>query len=184
MNAADAGAALVVLLTLSLATERWVAVLTTVFPALAGGRTAGAVEVDGAGERWRRLAVQGIAFAGAWTAAAWMAGRGVPTPAAFAATVHAGGVPIPAPLAALGAVGGSALWSRVVQCAGAASDIARTRSAAERLSLRARAERMGAALPPAHPAAAEVPADRRTRLRLQLDADAPERLDAPARRAG
>ncbi|HEU4558975.1 MAG TPA: hypothetical protein VFS20_14040 [Longimicrobium sp.] len=184
MNPGDAGTALVVLLTLSLATERWVAMLTAAFPALAGEPRPGVVEVGRAAGRWRRLSVQGVAFAGAWIAAAWIAGRGVPTAAAFAGTLQAGGVAIPTPLAALGAVGGAAFWSRVVRCAGAASHIALTRSAAESLALRTRAERMGVAPAAGWPGPGEVPADRRTRLRLQLDADAPDRLDAPARRPG
>jgi len=175
MAVTDLGTLLAVLLVLAMATERWVAIVGTVFPRLVDEARN---EARGA-DRARRLAVQGVAFAGAWIAAACVAGRGVPTLAALGGLVHVGALALPTPLVALLACGGSAFWSQVMQGAAAVKDIARTRRCAERLALRARAERMGVTL-----AEDGAPADRRSRLRLQLGAHAPDRLDASARRAG
>jgi hypothetical protein len=178
MNVADLGSTLAVMLILSVATERWVAIVRTAFPSLAGEGRGETPEVDRAADHGRRLAVHGLAFAGAWVASACLAGSGTPSLAVFG-TVHAGTLTIPVPLAALLASGGSAFWTHVVQWTGAMKDIAQTRRRSERLAFRAQAEAMGVA-----PADGAGAADRRSRLRLQLDADAPDRLDAPVRRAG
>jgi hypothetical protein len=179
MEVSDLGATVAVLLAVSLATERWVAVAKTVFPWLADERRTAAGEGDPVSDRPRRLAVQAVALAGAWLVAAFVAGGGVLAPGAFVGVVHAGAVRLPAPVVGLLASGGSAFWTQVVQLAGAVKDAAAARGASEALALRARAESLGV-LPARvgrHPAG-----DRRTRLRMQLDARPPERLDALAGR--
>lgn len=181
MTVSHLGGTLALLLVLGVATERWVAIAATVFPRLAGGRRSEALDADPAADRARRLGVQGVALAGAWVASACVAGEGVPTPAAFGGFVRVGTLTLPTPLVALLACGSSTLWTQAVQCAGAVKDIAQARRSAERLALRARAERMGVA--PVEDAGCAA-TDRRSRLRLQLGAHPPDRLDAPARRPG
>ena len=181
MDISDLSATVAVLLVVSLATERWVAVLKTLFPWLADEKSDTAGEPDPAADRPRRLVVQGVAVLGGWIVAAFIAGKGVLTPGAFVGLVYAGTVQIPAPVVALLASGGSAFWTQVVQLAASVKDAAVTRGAAQRLALRARAERLG--VPHAAGGRGAGP-EHRTRLRMQLAAQAPERLDDPAGRPG
>lgn len=180
MDINDLSATLAVVLAVSLATERWVAVVKTALPRLAVEQRNQAGEVDLVADRKRRLAVQAVAFAGAWITSAFMAGVGVLSWGAFADVVPAGTVAIPAPVLALLASGGSAFWTQVLQYTGAVKDIAATRKAMESLAFRAQAESMGVT-PVDSGRAARGPgaSDRRSRLRMQLDARVPERLDAP-----
>jgi hypothetical protein len=181
----DLGAMLALLLAVSLATERLVTIAKTTFPqGLADDRRNEAGEVDLVADRSRRLVLQAVALVGAWITSALIASRGQLTPEAFLGVVHAGTVAIPAPVVALLACGGSAFWAQVVQYVGAVKDIAATRRASESLVYRRQAEGMGVT-PVASGQAArtqQTPAgDKRTRLLLQLRADAPDRLHPPGR---
>jgi hypothetical protein len=123
--------------------------------------------------------VQACALAGGWLVAAFVAGGGTLTPAAFVGLVHAGSVALPAPVVGLLASGGSAFWTQVLQLASSVKDAAATRSRAEALALDAQAETLGVPTLRDGESGPEQPV-RRTRLRMQLQARPPERLDAPA----
>lgn len=165
MDITDLSATVAVLLAVSLATERWVAIVKTVFPALAEEKVDADGKTDLVADRPRRLVVQAAALAGAWMVTAFMAGKGVLTWNAFLGPVNAGMVVIPAPVVALLASGGSAFWTQVVQFAGAVKDVAVTRKALEIQEFHAKSGLLG---------------DRRLRLLAQLEAQPPKLLDERA----
>lgn len=164
-NGPAAAAAIVV--AAALAAERCVALAKAAVPALDAAPGDDRPSARPAAERGRALAVHAIAFAAAWGAVALLADE-------------VGGTPLDparAPLLALAATGVAAFWARLLALSAALRDAAAARGAAERLRHRAESQRLGLPLhetaPPRGPAA-----DRRSRLRLLLDAQAPERLDA------
>jgi hypothetical protein len=180
MDIDDLSAMLAVVLAVSLATERLVTIVKAALPRLAVEQRNQAGEVDLAVDRTRRLTVQAVAFAGAWITSAFMAGEGVLSWGAFGELVRAGTVAMPAPVLALLASGGSAFWTQVLQYTGAVKDIAATRKASESLAFRAQAESMGVTpVDSGRAARGAGVGDRRSRLRMQLDARVPERLDTP-----
>lgn len=162
MNIADLSATVSLLLAVSLATERWVAIVKTLFPALAKEKIDADGNTDLVEDRPRRLVVQAVALAGAWLVAAFVAGKGdLASGKAFIGLMNAGTLAIPVPVVALLASGGSAFWTQVLQFAGAVKDVAVTRKASETMESRAKAGVIG---------------DRRLRLLSQLEADPPRQL--------
>jgi hypothetical protein len=165
MNMDDLSAVLAMILTVSLATERCVAILKTAVPWLAYEKQAADGETDLPADQSRRLAVQAVALAASWGIAAFMAGKGVFMPWGL---VRAGEVDIAAPILGILGSGGSAFWAQLVQIAGEVKKTAAMRRVEATVDARATVEEAGL-----------VPStDRRTRLRAQLGAQAPERLDA------
>ena len=115
------------ILAVSLATERLVVVLKTIFPrALAIEREPVGDELPDEADRGRRLTVMAAAYLAALVVSILIAGDSVN----FAGLsvpfyVGLGDARIPVPLLALLASGGSALWNNVVGFTGAVKDIRR-----------------------------------------------------------
>lgn len=165
MNMDDLSAVLAMILTVSLATERCVAILKTAVPWLDREKKKADGSTDLPADQLRRLVVQGVALAASWTVAAFMAGQGDFMPLG---SVRAGGVDIAAPILGILGSGGSAFWAQLVQIAGEMKKTAAVNRADATMQANATARSFG--LVPS--------ADRRTRLRAQLGAQGPERLDA------
>jgi hypothetical protein len=142
---ADLSATIAVLLSVSLATERLVTIVKTMFPALAVEKKTAAGETALAPDRPRRLALQALALAAAWTTASFMTGDG---PGELTwnpfGHVQAGDLTIWVPIVAILASGGSAFWTQLLQYTGAVRDIAITRKASAGLDFRGRAHEMSA----------------------------------------
>jgi hypothetical protein len=143
---ADLSATIAVLLSISLATERLVTIVKTIFPALAVEKKTAAGEVALAPDRPRRLTLQGIALAAAWITASFLATGDQPAELTwnFFGQVQAGTLKIWVPIVALLASGGSAFWTQLLQYTGAVRDIAVTRKASDSLDFRGKADAMGA----------------------------------------
>jgi hypothetical protein len=137
----DLSAFLTLLLGVSLATERLVAVAKTSFPIwLADEKKTAALETDLIGDRWRRLRVQLVAFIAAWVISGSLADWNFFGPVNVAA---AGAIALPAPLLALLSMGGSALWTSLLGYASAAKDVRAQDRAKGGLAFRAEARRQG-----------------------------------------
>lgn len=115
------------ILAVSLATERLVVVLKTIFPrALAVEREPVGDELPDEADRGRRLTVMAVAYLSALVVSILIAGDS----ASFGGVripfyVGLGDARVPVPLLALLASGGSALWNNVVGFTGAVKDIRR-----------------------------------------------------------
>lgn len=142
MNPSDLSATVAVLLAVSLATERLVAILKTLAPAWLAEKPAEAAEVDPAADKGRRLRVQAIALICAWVTAAFLVEGGWDP----LGTVALGRMDAPVWLVGLLASGGSAFWAQLVGWTGALKDLRRQQSVVEALTVtrevRARAERL------------------------------------------
>jgi len=188
MGISDLSSTLALLLAVSLATERLVAVVKTVLPEwFADEKKTDAKEVDLRADRWRRVRVQAVAFGGAWMTASLLAGDQNRTPLLEPwALVTAGTIQIPAPIVALLASGGSAFWAQLVGYAGAVKDIAVTQKAAMSLEFQAQAQEMGVTPMDSGRVAgrtgAEVP-HKQSELLQRLRADAPV-IAGPSTREG
>lgn len=122
MDIVDLSATVAMLLTLSLATERIVAIVKTAFPGwFAHEQQTDAGTVDRIADRWRRLRVQGVAFLGAWITAGALADGGNFN---LLGVVDLGTVTVPALMVALLASSGSAFWAQVLGYTSAIKDIA------------------------------------------------------------
>ena len=143
---ADLSATIAVLLSISLATERLVTIVKTMFPTLAVEKKTAAGETALAPDRPRRLALQALALAAAWITASFMAASDRPDELTwnFFGQVQAGDLRIWVPIVAILASGGSAFWTQLLQYTGAVRDIAITRKASEGLDFRGKARDMGA----------------------------------------
>jgi hypothetical protein len=143
---ADLSATIAVLLSISLATERVVTIIKTIFPALAVEKKTAAGEVALAPDRPRRLTLQGIALAAAWITASFLAVGPNPNEVTWDlfGQVQAGTLKIWVPIVAILASGGSAFWTQLLQYTGAVRDIAVTRKAVDSLDFRDKADAMGA----------------------------------------
>lgn len=115
------------ILAVSLATERLVVVLKTVFPrALAMEREPVGDELPDEADRGRRLTVMASAYVSALVVSILIAGESVSLAGIRVPFyVGLGDARIPVPLLALLASGGSALWNNVVGFTGAVKDIRR-----------------------------------------------------------
>ncbi|HYW09072.1 MAG TPA: hypothetical protein VE913_19080 [Longimicrobium sp.] len=111
---------LAVVLAVSLATERLVAITKTVFPRLDDER-------PWRNEQLRRITVQVIALISAWVSAALFVDGEVTLLQALVDTIGDAKTGIPVPLVALLATGGSAFWSQVVQYSSSVKTIAAVR---------------------------------------------------------
>lgn len=142
---ADLSATIAVLLSVSLATERLVTIVKTMFPTLAVEKKTAAGETALAPDRPRRLALQALALAAAWVTASFMTGdRTDELTWNLFGHVQAGDLRIWVPIVAILASGGSAFWTQLLQYTGAVRDIAITRKASEGLDFRGKAHEMGA----------------------------------------
>lgn len=104
------------LLSISLATERFVAILKTIIPALAGSET----EKDAEKDRGRILLVQLVSFFGAWITTSFLSEGGFNP---FGNIVILEGHSWPVYFVAFLSTGGSAFWSSVLGYAKATKDI-------------------------------------------------------------
>jgi hypothetical protein len=111
---------LAVVLAVSLATERLVAITKTVFPQLDDAR-------PWSNEQMRRLVVQLVALLAAWVSAALFVDGDLSLAQALVHRIGTGGNGVPVPLVALLATGGSAFWSQVVQYSSSVKTIAAVR---------------------------------------------------------
>lgn len=128
MNIVDLSVTVAMLLIISLATERLVVVLKTVFPRwLADEKTTATGETDLVGDRGRRLWVQVLALAAAWATAGFLTTSGGFNPIG---EVDLGTVTAPVWVVALLASGGSAFWAQVLGYTSAVKDIANARKVA------------------------------------------------------
>lgn len=130
------------LLAISLATERAVAILKTLLPEMfEAEKKTDAKEVDLPADRWRRLAVQAIAYLAAWATSAFLV-RGM----SWWDGLTQGSVldtGLPSALVALLASGGSAFWAQVVGYTSALKDATVARRATESLRFTEQALAMG-----------------------------------------
>lgn len=118
----EISATVAVMLTISLATERLVAIVKTVSPGwFAHEQQTDDGTVDRIADRWRRLRVQGVAFLGAWITAGALANGGNFN---LLGEVNLGTVTVPTLIVALLASGGSAFWAQVLGYTSAVKDIA------------------------------------------------------------
>lgn len=126
------------ILAVSLATERLVVVLKTIFPrALAVEREPVGDELPDEADRARRLTVMAAAYGSALVVSMLIAGESASVAGlSIPFYVGLGDARIPVPLLALLASGGSALWNNVVGFTGAVKDIRRL----ERRELQGEAE--------------------------------------------
>jgi hypothetical protein len=149
-------ATIAVLLSISLATERLVTIIKTIYPPLAVEKKNQAGETALAADRPRRLVLQALALAAAWVTAGFLADE---AHRILFGTVHwkvfglywqafgwvkAGEVLIPVPIVAVLASGGSAFWTQLLQYIGAVKDIAVTHKSSATLSFWAQAQQEGA----------------------------------------
>lgn len=146
------------LLAISLATERAVAIVKTVLPSwFAEEKKTAVKEVDLIGDRPRRLRVQAVALAAAWATASFLAVNksGAAGWDPFG-SVALGNIRLPAVLVGLLASGGSAFWAQVVAYSSSMKDVATTRKASTSLALGVQAQQMGLSEGGAAKRAAEV----------------------------
>jgi hypothetical protein len=133
-----------VLLAISLAAERLITTIKTMWPWLAEEKKTDAQEVDLTADRGRRLIVQVGAFAAAWATAGFLADRGTFDPLG-SITLGAGvaSKTFPVWLVGLLASGGSALWNNVLGYTKAAKDSQQVIKASETMKYHLAAEREG-----------------------------------------
>lgn len=132
------------LLALSLATERLVTIIKTLFPGtLADEKKTEAQEIDLVSDKWRRFAVQIISFVCAWFTASFLAKDGFnPVGCVSIGDEEANHC---FPIWALGmlSTGGSAFWNNILGYTKAVKDIRVQRRAKEGLEYHQQAEEVG-----------------------------------------
>lgn len=144
MSINDLSALAAVLLAISLATERLVTIIKTVFPRLADEQKTEAQEVDLTRDKWRRFGIQVIAFLCAWITSAFLAEGGFDLRGNVGITSGEGRLLIPVALLAILASGGSAFWNNVLGYTKAVKDIRIQERAVANLRFHELAEAHGA----------------------------------------
>jgi len=109
-----------VILAISLAAERLVAIVKTLWPWLRKEQQDTATGEVLPADRWRQLVVLAIAFACSWITAAFLAGG---IPAGLTGMIAFPGLALPTSIAGLLATAGSAFWAPIVGYARAAKDL-------------------------------------------------------------
>jgi len=131
-----------ILLALSLASERLVTIVKTVFPWLTEENKTEAQEVDLVKDRPRRLMVQFLAIAASWVTTSLLANSFNP----FASLVlgqQPNQVSLPLIVVAILASGGSALWNNILGYTKAVKDTKQVEKASSTLSYHVQAEQQG-----------------------------------------
>lgn len=143
----DYGVMIAMLLAISLAAERIVAIAKNLIPGLAEAEPAAGADVpDGPRDRGRRLLVQAVAFGSCWVAAAFV------TPNFnFFGTVSQAGLNLPTPLVAFLAMGGSAFWVQILGISSALKDLKKAQADLVRTAPAVAAAAGAAAAPPSNP---------------------------------
>lgn len=118
----DYGVVIAMILAISLAGERIVAIVKTMMPGWFAEPAAVAPDAPRpsiTADRGRRLRVQGVAFASCWLAAASLGADGF----AFLGSLDMGGLALPTALVGLLAMGGSAFWAQLLGISSALKDL-------------------------------------------------------------
>ncbi|HEX6909479.1 MAG TPA: hypothetical protein VF142_03760 [Longimicrobium sp.] len=117
----DYAAVIATLLAISLAGERIVAVLKTMFPAWLAEplATPGTAPVGIQDDKGRRLRVQAVAFLACWVASASL----LPGDFNLVGTLHLGGLALNVVVVGLLTMGGSAFWTQVLGISSALKDL-------------------------------------------------------------
>lgn len=127
-GAIDYGVMIATLLAISLAGERIVAIVKTMFPTWFAEPSAqpGSSVPDRLEDRGRRLRVQAMAFGACWVAAASLSNFD------FAGRMEIAGLSLATPIVGFLAMGGSAFWSQVLGISSALKDLKQTEVKAAR----------------------------------------------------
>jgi hypothetical protein len=130
-QAVDYGVVIAMILAISLAGERIVAIVKTMMPGWFADPAAAAPDAPAptlTADRGRRLRVQAVAFAACWMAAASL------TPGGFnlLGTLNLDNLELPTALVGLLAMGGSAFWSQVLGISSALKDLKNAEAFAKR----------------------------------------------------
>jgi hypothetical protein len=132
----------VILLSISLASERLVTIIKTLFPKLADEKKNEAQQTDLVKDKWRRFVVQIIAFISSWVTSAFLVKGGFDLLGSVELAKQMPSVPV----FVLGilASGGSSLWNNVLLYTKAVKDIRISDGAGSNLELAEKTEQLGA----------------------------------------
>ncbi len=132
-----------VLLSISLAAERLVTILKTLFPVwLADEKKNKAGEIDLVQDKWRRFALQILAFVASWITAAFLADGGYNLFGFLKLGAGANATSIPVIVVGFLASGGSAFWSGLLGYTKAVKDARNIKAARERMEYKHRAREL------------------------------------------
>jgi hypothetical protein len=137
------------LITMSLAAERLVAIVKTIFPSLSEERKTDAQEVDLKADRKRRLILQVVAIASSWLTVGLAASAANPSnPLGLGSfdpflRVEIGTISLPLATLAILTSGGSALWNNVMGYTKAIKDTKQVEKAAETVRFHQMAKEAG-----------------------------------------
>jgi hypothetical protein len=133
MSINDLGALVTVLLSISLAAERLVAIIQTLFPWLALEKKNEAQGTDLKQDRWRHFTLQVIMFLSAWTTSGFLSDGGFNLLGFFKFASISGAPSIPIFVLGVLSSGGSAFWSSILGYTKAVKDIRTAQNERERL---------------------------------------------------
>jgi hypothetical protein len=137
-----------ILLSISLAAERLVTILKTVFPTwLADEKKNKAGDIDPVKDGVRRFAVQILAFVASWVTAAFLADGGYSLTGFLKIGSGTSSTSISVIVVGLLSSGGSAFWSSVLGYTKAVKDVRTNQAARERLEYKNRAKELGITQP-------------------------------------
>jgi hypothetical protein len=131
-----------ILLSISLAAERLVTIIKTLFPWLAVEKKAQAGEIDVSGDKWRRFVVQLIAFVASWVTSAFLADGGFSPLGVLKFGSGVNIISVPVIVVGLLASGGSAFWNGLLGYTKAVKDVRTNQAARESLEYKNRAREL------------------------------------------